>query len=447
MLYRVTDLGDWPIVPLIGIAVLLYELRRAPSRYLLPFLLAVFVGDKLVTNGIKDLVDRARPTLNPIAETLGPSFPSGHSSTAASFYAALALILARRRGARVRALLAGAAGGIAVAVASSRVLLDVHWLSDVVAGVLARLGLVRALRRRVRRPPAAVRRADGAAVEEASRPATPASPPPPGRQGVVHGQSWGSPPHECQRRRTQQPPKPSPRRRSSRGSPAPGTPPAASSTPSSACSPSALANGVADQKPNQQGAMQQIAEQRFGHALLLLTAIGLGGYSLWRLAQALVGHTPEYGEHSTLDRIGAAGSCVAYARVRACSPISVLRGTGGNSSAHPEEDDRGRASAGPPGASSSRRPACSSSASALYQAYLGLSKKFLDVLEDRPDVPNVLTGVHGDRRRRPRRARDRVRPDRALRPQGRARLHAAATPSASTARSPGSRGTPTARPR
>jgi undecaprenyl-diphosphatase len=32
-------------------------------------------------------------------------------------------------------MLAGAAGGIAVAVASSRVLLDVHWVSDVVAGL------------------------------------------------------------------------------------------------------------------------------------------------------------------------------------------------------------------------------------------------------------------------------------------------------------------------
>ena len=38
-------------------------------------------------------MDRARPTLNPVAATLGPSFPSGHSSTAAAFYAALALIL------------------------------------------------------------------------------------------------------------------------------------------------------------------------------------------------------------------------------------------------------------------------------------------------------------------------------------------------------------------
>src|SRR5436305_1497029 len=97
--------------------------------------LADAAEDVLVTTAIKDLVDRARPTLNPIAATLGPSFPSGHSSTAASFYAALALILARHRSARVRALLAGAAGAIAVAVASSRVLLDVHWLSDVIAGV------------------------------------------------------------------------------------------------------------------------------------------------------------------------------------------------------------------------------------------------------------------------------------------------------------------------
>ena len=36
----------------------------------------------------------------------------------------------------MRALLVGAAGALAVAVAASRVLLDVHWLSDVIAGLL-----------------------------------------------------------------------------------------------------------------------------------------------------------------------------------------------------------------------------------------------------------------------------------------------------------------------
>ena len=96
VLERVSYLGDWPGVPLI-LAVLAYELRRIPGRHIVLFMLVVFIGNKLVTNGIKELVDRARPTLNPIAETLGPAFPSGHSSTAASIYAALALILARRR--------------------------------------------------------------------------------------------------------------------------------------------------------------------------------------------------------------------------------------------------------------------------------------------------------------------------------------------------------------
>ena len=71
----------------------------------------------------------------PVAATLGPSFPSGHSSTAAAFFAALALLAGRRRSAGTRAALAAAAVGIAVAVACSRVMLDLHWPSDVVAGL------------------------------------------------------------------------------------------------------------------------------------------------------------------------------------------------------------------------------------------------------------------------------------------------------------------------
>lgn len=75
-----------------------------------------------------------RPTLNPITETLGPSFPSGHT-TAAAFYAAAALVLGRGLGKHGRAVLAGAAAGIAVAVACTRVFLDVHWLTDTGAGL------------------------------------------------------------------------------------------------------------------------------------------------------------------------------------------------------------------------------------------------------------------------------------------------------------------------
>jgi len=92
-------------------------------------------GQNLLTQSVKELADRVRPDLNPIAETLGPSFPSGHSATAATFFAATALVLGRGRSRPWRAALAGGAVAIAVGVAGSRVLLDVHWLSDVIAGV------------------------------------------------------------------------------------------------------------------------------------------------------------------------------------------------------------------------------------------------------------------------------------------------------------------------
>ena len=136
LLTWVTDFGDLPLFAIVGIVALVYELRRSPNRWIVPFVLVVVIGDKLITNVIKSSPIGHAPRSTRSRRRSGPSFPSGHSSTAASFYAALALVLARRRSPATRALLAGAAGGIAVAVATSRVLLDVHWVSDVVAGLM-----------------------------------------------------------------------------------------------------------------------------------------------------------------------------------------------------------------------------------------------------------------------------------------------------------------------
>jgi membrane-associated phospholipid phosphatase len=135
VLLDVTSLASTEWVAVIAVVVGAVELRRVPSRWIPVFLLVVIAGDSLVTNLVKELVDRARPTIDPAAAALGPSFPSGHSSTAAATFAALALLAGRRRPHAHKALLAGLAAGLAVAVAASRVLLDVHWLSDVVAGL------------------------------------------------------------------------------------------------------------------------------------------------------------------------------------------------------------------------------------------------------------------------------------------------------------------------
>ena len=135
MLDFVTSFGSTGVIVGFTVGVFVVEMIRRPSRWLPVFLIAVTIGQTLMSNAIKDLVDRIRPTANPIAHTLGPSFPSGHTTGAAACFAAFALVLGRGRSRNVQSLLAGAAVFIALAVAASRVLLGVHWLTDVIGGL------------------------------------------------------------------------------------------------------------------------------------------------------------------------------------------------------------------------------------------------------------------------------------------------------------------------
>ena len=131
----VTELGSSLYIIPAAVLLAAIEYRRVPNKWMPVFLAAVVAGEIILVNTIKALLDRVRPDFYEITETLGPSFPSGHSGLAAAFYAAAALVLARKRSPRTRELLAGGAVAIAVAVACSRVLLGVHWLSDVIAGL------------------------------------------------------------------------------------------------------------------------------------------------------------------------------------------------------------------------------------------------------------------------------------------------------------------------
>jgi membrane-associated phospholipid phosphatase len=135
-LHAFTWLGDTRLIIPLALALAIVEYARRPSRWILPFLVFVIAGQVLLTNGIKDVLDRVRPEFNELAATLGPSFPSGHSAGAAAFWAAAALLVSRGRTPHQRALIFGVGAGIAAGVACSRVMLGVHWLSDVIAGVL-----------------------------------------------------------------------------------------------------------------------------------------------------------------------------------------------------------------------------------------------------------------------------------------------------------------------
>ena len=94
-LHAITELGSIQVVVGLALVLAAIDFYRTRSRWSLPFLLTVLAGMELVMHGVKDLVGRVRPALDPVAATLGPSFPSGHSATSAAFYAAAALILGR----------------------------------------------------------------------------------------------------------------------------------------------------------------------------------------------------------------------------------------------------------------------------------------------------------------------------------------------------------------
>jgi hypothetical protein len=87
-----------------------------------------------------------------------------------------------------------------------------------------------------------------------------------------------------------------------------------------------VAIGAGGKITNQQGAFRTVEQQSFGHLLLILLAIGLGGYALWRLFRAALGHGPE-GADSGLDRLGALGSGIVYALLCAVA-VQILTGPG-----------------------------------------------------------------------------------------------------------------------
>jgi undecaprenyl-diphosphatase len=136
VLRELTQFGGalW-IVPL-AVLVAVAETIRQRSSAVVIFLVLVVGGQYLVANVTKALVDRARPTFDQLTGFSGPSFPSGHAVASAACFAAFALVIGPGRTLAVKALLAGLAVGLATGISSSRVLLGVHWLTDVLGGLL-----------------------------------------------------------------------------------------------------------------------------------------------------------------------------------------------------------------------------------------------------------------------------------------------------------------------
>jgi membrane-associated phospholipid phosphatase len=140
VLDALTNLGGTRYVAVIGAVIAIYDYVRHRNWSVVLFLFIVLVGVVVMNNGLKLIVDRERPPVPHLVGTSGSSFPSGHSAAAAAAWFAFALVISRHWARPGRAAAAAVAAVIAIAVAASRALLGVHWLTDVVAGVMVGWG-------------------------------------------------------------------------------------------------------------------------------------------------------------------------------------------------------------------------------------------------------------------------------------------------------------------
>lgn len=128
---------------LVGAAAVYTLLRGAPRLAI--WAITTVVAGGLIGLAVKIAVERARPMLpDPVSWAPGWSFPSGHALNAALGAVTLVLLLLPVLHGVWRVIAWVLAALASVTVAFTRVALGVHWLSDVVAGLILALAVVAA---------------------------------------------------------------------------------------------------------------------------------------------------------------------------------------------------------------------------------------------------------------------------------------------------------------
>lgn len=126
-----TEVGSGLVLILLTLAAAAYLLVRRKRRAAL-FLIMVF-GGRFLVELQKVIVDRPRPGVSPhLVAVNSYSFPSGHAANAMITFLAIGLLLPVRQ--RNRAIAVGIGLAFALQVGISRVMLGVHWPSDVIGG-------------------------------------------------------------------------------------------------------------------------------------------------------------------------------------------------------------------------------------------------------------------------------------------------------------------------
>ncbi len=128
-----------PVAAVVGVFV--WQRTRSAADASLPLVSVYFSA--VVISSLKEWTDVPRPPREFwLATAESASFPSGHAGNTAALLAAVYLVSVRVYPSRQRSVL-WVGGACAVLMAWTRLALNVHWMSDVIAGVL--VGVLSAL--------------------------------------------------------------------------------------------------------------------------------------------------------------------------------------------------------------------------------------------------------------------------------------------------------------
>lgn len=137
IMHWVSRLGTRYVIGGLLLALAAWVLARGRCRVVLLVMIIAFALNPAVEWALKALVDRPRPELLLLGRARGPSFPSGHVVASIGFYAMLPLLVwDATTSSRLRRAAASVAAAIVIAVGFSRIYIGVHWLTDVVGGLL-----------------------------------------------------------------------------------------------------------------------------------------------------------------------------------------------------------------------------------------------------------------------------------------------------------------------
>ena len=137
----ITEAGSILFLTIASVLLAIYLFFAKKSKWYSMFFSINMIGISLLTQVLKLVFERERPELIAQYGGTGFSFPSGHSTGSVAFYGFVGYLLWKKistKWLRVSSLLFFAF--LAVTIAFSRVVLGVHFFTDIVAGMSLGIG-------------------------------------------------------------------------------------------------------------------------------------------------------------------------------------------------------------------------------------------------------------------------------------------------------------------